>query len=109
MQTCGDSVLLGNLQFLGFPHGGAVMFCSQVSIFQLPLQDASIFKRFAFRLYLCRPVNALDLNHWITLRHRMCCKNRYNGEIGRLQIKSKKMPLLNNFRSQITSDNVFHC
>ena len=24
MQTCGDSVLLGHLQFLGFPHGGAV-------------------------------------------------------------------------------------
>ena len=24
MQTCGDRVLLGHLQFLGFPHGGAV-------------------------------------------------------------------------------------
>ena len=82
MQTCGDSVLLGHLQFLGFPHGGVVVLFS-ASIFQLPLQDASIFKRFAFRLYLCRPVNALDLNHWITLRHRMCCKNRYNGEIGK--------------------------
>ena len=80
MQTCGDGVLLGHLQFLGFPHGGAV---AMFSIFQLPLQDASIFKRFAFRLYLCRPVNALDLNHWITLRHRMCCKNRFNGEIGK--------------------------
>ena len=81
MQTCGDGVLLGHLQFLGFPHGGVVMLFS--GLLSLPLQDASIFKRFAFRLYLCRPVNALDLNHWITLRHRMCCKNRLIGEIGK--------------------------
>ena len=59
MQTCGDGVLLGHLQFLGFPHGGATVVLKPLS-FQLPLRDASIFKRFAFRLYLCRPVNALD-------------------------------------------------
>ena len=82
MQTCGDGVLLGHLQFLGFPHGGVVMLFSSLYLL-MPLQDASIFKRFAFRLYLCRPVNALDLNHWITLRHRMCCKNRCNCEIGK--------------------------
>ena len=30
MQTCGDCVLLGHLQFLGFPHGGAVVLFSSL-------------------------------------------------------------------------------